>query len=123
MILSRLRLTRAYRASLWMALWAMLLPVLIPLVHRPATASPVSTPICHTVINGSVNKPAPDQKARTSCPICQGLNNLAQGFVPPETPSLMTVPSASVVKAEQGQYFIIRSVATAAWPRAPPSLA
>ena len=124
MVISSFRLNHTFRFATLLALWAMLLPALLPLVHHPAALMSEATPICHMMLGGGDHQQAPDHgKAQPSCPICHGLSNLAQGFVAPDLGAVVFVQTASVAVLISAQAFIVFAPDIAAWPRAPPVLA
>ncbi len=123
MNLSALRTRRFMRFASLLALWAMLLPALVALVHRPVRVASFNAPICHVALSGDYQQAPQSDKTKSSCPICWGLNNLAQGFVAPELQGLVhyeSVVLAAVTALQQTTSF---TLPTASWPRAPPVLA
>ena len=124
MVLVSLRLNRIFRLGALLALWAMLLPALLPLVHHPAVLMGEAQPICHITLGGGGHQQAPDHgKAQSACPICQGLSSLAQGFVAPDSGAVALMQPVPVAVPIPAQMFIVFAPDIAAWPRAPPVLA
>ena len=128
MMIAALRHSRPFRFASLLALWAMLLPALLPLMHpmaAMATAGGNATPICHMVMGGGDHKPAAPQdgKSQPSCPLCQSLGSLAQGFTPPDIVGFVAVhPVADTVHIRH-QTLTVFEASLSARPRAPPSLA
>jgi hypothetical protein len=122
MILATLRSHRISRIASWLALWAMLLPALLPLLHHPAALAGDMQPICHMAMGGGEQQQAPEQEKSKPCPICQGLGTFAQGFVAPELATLAVFKPAPIAVAQDYQAFVIFTAAAASWPRAPPAL-
>jgi hypothetical protein len=123
MSLAAFRFNRSFRLAAWLALWAVLLPALLPLVHHPAALAGAMQPICHMAMGGGDQSSAPEQEKSKPCPICQGLSTFAQGFVAPELVTLAVIEPTSVAVAQARQSFVVFIPAAAAWPRAPPALA
>ena len=125
MALSSIRTSRMFRFASWLALWVMLLPALLPLLHHPAAmAGAGRMPICHTALGDSDQKQTPDnEKSKAACPICQGLNTLAQGFVAPEVTGLVQVSFASEDVVQPYRMMVVFEPSSPSWPRAPPVLA
>jgi hypothetical protein len=124
MTLAAPRSRRLFRCAAWLALWAMLLPAVLPLVHHPAAMAGSAQRICHVALGGGDHKQAPDQgKAQPKCPVCQSLGSLAQGFVPPNVAVLAAFYPLPVSVEDVRQSFAVFDVSSAAWPRAPPVLA
>jgi hypothetical protein len=123
MSLAALRFNRLFRCAAWLALWAMLLPAVLPLAHHSAASAGGAHRICHVALGGD-HRQAPDQgKVQPTCPICQSLGSLAQGFVPPDVVALAVFHPLPVSVEDVHQSFAVFDVSTAAWPRAPPVLA
>jgi hypothetical protein len=123
MLLAALRFNRTFRLAAWLALWAMLLPAVLTLVHHPASLGGAAQPICHVALGGDHKQTPAQEKSQPSCPICLGFSLLAQGFVPTDTLTLAVVRPAAERLAEFHRSFVVFDPATAAWPRAPPVLA
>ena len=124
MSLAALRSRRLFRRAVWLALWAMLLPALVPLAHHPAAMAGTAARICHVALGSVDRTQSPDHgKAQPKCPICQSIGSLAQGFVPPEVVALAAFTALPVSIEYVRQPFAVFDVSFAAWPRAPPVLA
>lgn len=118
-------LPRIYRLAAWMGLWALLLPAILPLVHHPAAMAGAAMPMCHMAQGGSqtsdAHKDSPQHgKALPSCPICQSLGTLAQGFLTPEAIAITQSVTASNVTIVPLPAFLAFQNFSPAWPRAPP---
>lgn len=122
MIYLRFRFPALYRFAAYMALLAMLVPLGTILVHHPEAAqAPVH--ICNMDMHyeGDQGK-APAHKT-PSCPICQGLQLLSGGFVPPAIVGVAPVAFAAAIYIFTERIFPSRPLfAPQARPRAPPEL-
>jgi len=132
MIILRHQDNITFRRILWIAVLGMLLPVFLPLFHQPARVDPSVHPSgCHMedmagMRNASDvddNKNAHDKstgKAK-SCPICQTLATLHNGFITPAVISaVLLYVHASMIVREKLQIFVASRHDCFAWPRAPP---
>ena len=134
MTLAALRRSRPFRFASWLALWAMLLPALLPLLHAPAAmAGSGMPPICHMAMKDMAPAPMPHaadrgqvpvrEKSGPVCPICQSLSNLAQGFVAPEQAGPVYVRVAGADAVFFSRTLVVFEPSSLTWPRAPPVLA
>jgi hypothetical protein len=124
MTLRRFRHNPIFRAALWCALWALLLPALLPLVHTPAVMAGMKMPMCHMAMGKVEHAPtSKSDKAPPNCPICQTLSSLAQGFVAPEAPILAVAAPSYFIPQHATVTSLARDSASESWPRAPPLLA
>ena len=125
MKLSTFRFSHTFRFATWMALWVMLFPVFLPLLHHQAAMPMQTQPICHMAgMGGGEQQPTPDhQKSKPSCPICQSLNNLAQGFITPAVVALAAFQSRQADFVAHRQVSANGQIYTSSWPRAPPAFA
>ena len=121
-MIQRIRQSLFFRRTALLAVLAVLLPVLVMLVHRPAYAASLRLHICSAAKTSGDHVPA--GKTLASCPICQNIHHSGHGFVPPPAVKL-TVPFAAgtLVHAPLDETRIIVTVRTASWPRAPPVFA
>lgn len=125
MTLAAFRTNRMFRFAGWLALWVILFPALLPLLHHPASLGGMgAVPICHTVMGGVDQKQTPDgEKSKPACPICQSLGNLAQGFVAPEWAGLAEVRFVAEDVVPFRATPLVFEPSSLSWPRAPPVLA
>jgi hypothetical protein len=117
------------RRAAWLALFALLLQTLVPLVHQPAAMASAAGQvirICSSLARGAGESSDADKSAThklPSCPVCQSLKLLAGGFVTP-------VPVAFFADAERLADYAPHHAAititpwriSVAQPRAPPTL-
>ncbi len=121
------RHSRNFRRAAWLAVLAVVLQMLVPLMHQPARVMLAGgvMRICSSLINQA---PADADKAPTHklppCPICQNLHMLGHGFVPPNTVVLAHVASGGETLALPAlKPVVLLRVISNAQPRAPPILA
>lgn len=126
MSLATLRFSRLYRLAAWLALWVMLFPAFLPLVHHQAALAGSAMPANCPMLAGGGDQPQPhqdQQKSKPACPICQSLAGMAHGYVPPVVAGLAVVTLHSHSLEISHQAFVIGENSTSSWPRAPPVLA
>ena len=116
----RTRFPSLYRFAAFVALLAMLVPAVTSFVHHPASAQSLMR-ICgidQHVKDGKDNTPT--HKA-PFCPICQTLQMLGNGFVPPDDVAVVALPVVAVRGIPVDRGFLLTAVfAPQARPRAPP---
>ena len=124
MFLASFRRKPFFRPAAWLALWLLLFPALVPLVHHPlmAAAAP-SMPICHMAgMDGQAGK-SDAGKAQAPCPICQSLDMLAHGFVTPPEIAVVAPVFAHDRVAAVFETAPVSENLLSPWPRGPPVLA
>ena len=118
-----------FRRTVWLAVWTLMLPILVSLVHHPAAARTMGAPMPHCSMPNMAPVPHDGHGKSSSeklpiCPVCQGLHFFNSGFIPPTVVSFLLVRSAAIVELPVSDHVGVgRCVATAAWPRAPPFFA
>ena len=81
---------RAFRRAAWLALFALFLQTIVPVLHHPASAAlpdVVSANLCMAPGSPPVAPSDPDKlpaHGTQTCAICQTLHILGGGFVPPD---------------------------------------
>lgn len=125
MALAAFHSNRTFRFASWLALWAMLLSVIVPLFHHPASMAGIGAmPLCHMAMGDGGHKQTPDnEKSKPACPICQSLNSLAQGFVTPELAGFIQAHFVSEDVVRPYQTLVVFELSSLSWPRAPPVIA
>jgi hypothetical protein len=93
----RRRRHRAFRRASWLGILAVLLQIVVPAIHHPATAptSQLSILFPDVVICSAFGTTVPDKdrgKPTSRCPICWALQQLAGGFT---APAVMAGPQCS----------------------------
>lgn len=112
------------RFAAWLAVFAMLAAMVLPVGHHSITATAGKSLICSFVTDNADQQKAPDQhKAKPSCPICQTLGQLAQGYMPPVAPLLVLVALAVAAMFVPPDVFAAFSIGFAYRSRAPPVFA
>ena len=109
------------RFAAFVALVAMLVPLVTGLVHTPS-AQPLFR-ICgiDQPTNGDHGQ-SPTPKA-PFCPICQSLHLLGDGFVPPNAVMVLAAPVFTATDRASDEAFLLTPQSSPqARPRAPPSL-
>lgn len=127
----QMRFHQPHHLTLWrriaavLALVAMLMPGVSPLLHAPAAlAQAGSALICHSSL-GAPAKDGPAQtadKSKALCPLCHSLAGLASGFITPDTPSLPTGVATPDAVVENGP-LAVPALLHPARSRAPPVFA
>lgn len=122
MTVNSLRYSRFFCTAVCFALWVMLFPAILPLLHNPAAlASQGTQPICHMAMAGDNQPTTPDQgKVKPACPICQSLAGLAQGYVPPAPIVLAVLLPVTEAPIAVDAVIPVFETPTTSWPRAPP---
>jgi len=129
----RSRHRRAFSRAAWLGVFALLLQILVPAIHRPVAAAGQSSlfadsAICSASRVGSDRAVVPDKapaKNPSHCPVCWALQQLAAGFV---VPGAISAPSANfgaglANRLTDGTAFLVSVPLQAAQPRGPPHLA
>lgn len=126
----RQRRHSAFRRASWLALFAILLQVVVPIVHQPggaARAGPLSAAganLCSAPGNGPASPVGTDKSPTHKlppCPICQTFQMLSGGFVPPSPATFAAIDRAGSAPAPSAYTAIRRRWTTAnAQARAPP---
>jgi hypothetical protein len=117
-----------FRRIGWLAVWAMLLPIVLPLLHNPA-ANPVLAAwlqAAHcgrsaSADNSNKTNPLKSPLVKPSCPICQTVQMANGGAVPPLAfvlPGPLGGKGETLLPINAAPHG--RAVVTVAWPRAPP---
>jgi hypothetical protein len=114
-----------FRRAAKLALFAILLQALLPLIHHPAQAAPYGVHICavmHHADHSSDQDKAPVSKS--SCPICVSLHLLGSGFVSPTVDASFVIFRDSQTILAYDEKIAVRQIT---WPgirsRAPPAFA
>ncbi|MGB9153468.1 MAG: DUF2946 family protein [Alphaproteobacteria bacterium] len=119
----RSRFPSFYRFAAFLALWAILVPMGVGLVHTPAAAQSFIH-ICGAGEHTNNDQGKEPAHKLPSCPICQSLHLLGGGFVPPDTVVVAGRPLVTAVYISADYNFFVRlPVVPQARPRAPPVLA
>ena len=122
------RNSKIFRRAGLLAVMAMLLQILVPLIHHPVLASNVNEGISHCGMQGGM-PPVPAHTGKTpaskipSCPICQSLHLLNGGFAPPNTVKLVTSDPVRQVYQLPLLSFVPRRILITGQARAPPVFA
>jgi hypothetical protein len=124
---ARIRQRGIFRRTAWIAVWALVLQMLLPLIHHPAAAKagpPDGLRICAVMGLMPTGKAEPSKTPVSkipSCPICQTLHMLNGGFVPPDI-SVLAIPSEhdGSVGVVAVANILPHIIITGAQPRAPP---
>ncbi len=116
----RTRFPRLYRATAWVALLAMLVPMFVMLAHQPAMAQ-AAVHICGAEqSNTGGHDKAPAHKL-PACPVCQSLHLLGGGSVPPDAVAVAAVSFVAFAPVISVSDFVPASASTLLPPaRAPP---
>jgi hypothetical protein len=120
--------TKLFRGAAKLALFAILLQVLLPLIHHPAQAAeamPAGVHICSVLHHASDTTDADKTPvSKPSCPICFSLHLLGGGYVAPVADEIIVAFRDSHVVVAYDDAFAVRPFA---WPgigsRAPPAFA
>jgi len=118
----RSRFPSLHRFAVFLALWAMLVPVGTGLIHSPAAAQSFIH-ICG--IAGHTNNDQGKDPAHKlpSCPICQSLHLLGGGVMPPDAAVVADIPFVTATYDFVDSDFLLKlTIIPQARPRAPPSL-
>lgn len=114
-----------FRRAAWVAVLALMLQVLMPLLH-PAMAAGISSVnglrICSIAKTGDNGKEAPQKIP--SCLICFGIHHHSGSLAAPPNIALTYIASLSfVLTTPSNAAVIVVSAVSSAQPRAPPALA
>ncbi len=125
-MLSRFHHSKHFRRAAWVAVMAVLLQILVPLIHHPVQVfDGKNLHICglnNHLPSQPDNEKAPAQKS-PACPVCQTLHMLGNGFVTPHAPVITEVYiAANPVYDFTNKPVIPRLISPSARPRAPPTL-
>jgi len=114
------------RFALRLALFAMLLPTLVPLLHHPMQMVAVNgLRICSAAPNTyTQTEPGKAPVSKSVCPVCFTLHLLNSGFIPPTIETAAVFFGANQDLAPREEKVALRA---AVWPglrsRAPPAFA
>jgi hypothetical protein len=125
---SRIRQTKLFRSAAKLALFAILLQVLLPLIHHPAQAAqamPEGIHICSVVHHApGTTEQDKNQTTKAQCPICLSLHLLGNGYVAPVADEIIIAfHNHQIVTAHDDEFVVRPFVWHGIGSRAPPSFA
>ncbi|MBV8549408.1 MAG: DUF2946 family protein [Alphaproteobacteria bacterium] len=118
--MAMLQQQRPRRLAIWLALWAMLLGIFVPLAHTAQGMGLGAQSICG--VKQNVNDL--DNKAKTpasECPICQFIHQIGGEFTPPTLLAVAVLLAFGlIIWRAEGERFSLLPRRHYAWARGPP---
>jgi Protein of unknown function (DUF2946) len=120
----RLRHTKLYRSAAKLALFAILLQTLLPLIHHPAQAAPMQAGVHICSVTHHTTNSDKSSAPKQQCPVCSALHLFGGGYMPPAGDEIIVAFSDTHTIVIHDDEFAVRPFV---WPgigsRAPPAFA